>query len=259
MDLQLKGKRAFVSGSTKGIGLATAGILAKEGAEVVVNARTQESIDRAISELRQQRIDVSKVSGIACDFSSTDDVQHLIERLGDIDILINNVGEYRMNEFLQITDEDWESIFNLNVMSGVRLTRALLPHMMKQNWGRVIFISSESGLNIPEDAIHYGVTKTALLGLSRGIAETLKGTNVTVNCVLPGPSDTTAIKRMLHVGQSFDEFSKHFFSAARPTSIIQRFINPQEVANLVAYIASPLSSATQGASLRVDGGVVKYI
>lgn len=259
MDLQLKNKRVFISGSSKGIGFATAKTLAKEGAEVIINGRTQSSVQQALEQMKSEGIPVDKIKGEACDFSKPEEVKTLIPKLGKIDILINNVGLYQPKGFLEITDEDWEALFQLNVMSGVRLTRALLPAMIKQNWGRVIFISSESALNLPEEAIHYGVTKTALLGLSRGIAETLKGTEVTVNSILPGPTNTEAVKNMLKEGQTLEDLEKTFFQKIRPTSILQRFTDPQEVANLIAFVASPLSSGTQGASLRVDGGTVKTI
>ena len=259
MDYQLKDKKVFISGSTKGIGLATAKTLAKEGAEVDVNGRSQESIDQAISNIISE-INSAKISGIACDFSKKDEVDSLIEKLGKVDILINNVGIFNPKDFFEIPDEEWKDFYEVNVLSGVRLSKALLPKMLAQDWGRIIFISSESGLNIPVEMIHYGMTKTAQLSISRGIAEITKGTNVTVNSVLPGPTYSEGVKDMVDAeNNDKKEIENEFFETQRPSSLIQRFADPQEVANMIAYVASPLSSATNGASLRVDGGVVKYI
>lgn len=259
MDYQLKDKKVFISGSTKGIGLATAKTLAKEGAEVIINGRSQESIDQAISSITAE-IKNAKISGIACDFSKKDQVDSLIEKLGKVDILINNVGIFNPKDFFEIPDEEWKAFYEVNVLSGVRLSKALLPKMLAQDWGRIIFISSESGLNIPVEMIHYGMTKTAQLSISRGIAEITKGTNVTVNSVLPGPTYSEGVKDMVDAeNNDKKEIENEFFKTQRPSSLIQRFADPQEVANMIAYVASPLSSATNGASLRVDGGVVKYI
>ena len=259
MDYQLKDKKVFISGSTKGIGFAAAKTLAKEGAEVVINGRSQESIDKAILSINKE-IPNAKISGISCDFSKKDEVDSLIEKLGKVDILINNVGIFNPKDFFEIPDEEWKDFYEVNVMSGVRLSKALLPKMLEQDWGRIIFISSESGLNIPEEMIHYGMTKTAQLSISRGIAEITKGTNVTVNSVLPGPTYSEGVKDMVDAeNNDKKEIEKEFFETQRPSSLIQRFADPQEVANMITYVASPLSSATNGASLRVDGGVVKYI
>jgi len=259
MDYQLKDKKVFISGSTKGIGLATAKTLAKEGAEVIINGRSQESIDQAISSITAE-IKNAKISGIACDFSKKDQVDSLIEKLGKVDILINNVGIFNPKDFFEIPDEEWKAFYEVNVLSGVRLSKALLPKMLAQDWGRIIFISSESALNIPVEMIHYGMTKTAQLSISRGIAEITKGTNVTVNSVLPGPTYSEGVKDMVDAeNNDKKEIENEFFKTQRPSSLIQRFADPQEVANMIAYVASPLSSATNGASLRVDGGVVKYI
>lgn len=258
MDLQLKSKTVFISGSTKGIGFATAKALSKEGAHVVINGRTWESVDQAIIKLNQNG-ETSTVTGVACDFSKPEEVDSLIERVGPVDILINNVGIFENLDFLEITDAEWEKMFQVNVMSGVRLSRVMLPKMLERDWGRIIFVSSESALNIPVEMIHYGMTKTAMLAVSRGLAEMAKGTNVTVNSVLPGPTWTAGLEKNLKAGQSFEKFSRAFFKEARPTSLLQRFAQPEEVANMLTYLASPLSSATNGASLRVDGGVVKTI
>lgn len=258
MDLQLRAKRVFISGSTRGIGFATAKLLAHEGAHVIINGRTIESVNEALLQLEKEEKDLT-VTGVPCDFSNPKEIEQLIDRIGPIDILINNVGIFENKAFDKITDQDWEAIFQINVMSGVRLSRALLPHMREQNWGRIIFISSESALNIPVEMIHYGVTKTALLGLSRGLAELVKGTNITVNSILPGPTHTDGIDNSRDRQQPFEKFSKKFFKKMRPTSLLQRFTTPEEVAQMIAYVASPRSSATTGASLRVDGGVVKTI
>lgn len=260
MDLQLKNKRVFISGSTKGIGKAIAKILAKEGAEVIINGRTKESIDTALKSIKND-VKSANISGIPCDFSNTEEINALIEEVGEVDILINNVGVFGQTDFTEIPDEDWQRFYDINVMSGVRLSRAFLPKMLKKDWGRIIFISSESAINIPVEMIHYGMTKTAQLAISRGLAEMTKGTNVTVNSVLPGPTFSEGVQEMtgLDDGGDREEVEKEFFSSARPTSLIQRFAETQEVANMVAYVASPLSSATNGASLRVDGGVVKTI
>jgi len=259
MDYQLRDKKVFISGSTKGIGYATAKTLAKEGAEVIINGRSQESIDQAISSINSE-IKNTKISGIACDFSKKEEVNRLIEKIGKVDILINNVGIFNPKDFFEIPYEEWKDFYEVNVLSGVRLSKALLPKMLEQDWGRVIFISSESGLNIPVEMIHYGMTKTAQLSISRGIAEITKGTNVTVNSVLPGPTYSEGVKDMVDADNNDKkEIENEFFETQRPSSLIQRFADPQEVANMIAYVASPLSSATNGASLRVDGGVVKYI
>jgi len=260
MDLELKDKKVFISGSTKGIGFATAKTLLKEGAEVIINGRSQDSVDKALEKLKNEISD-AKITGIACDFSNKEEVNKLIKDLGHLDILINNVGIFGPKDFAEIPDEEWLEFYEVNVMSGVRLSRAFLPKMLKQDWGRIIFISSESALNIPVEMIHYGMTKTAQLAISRGLAEMTKGTNVTVNSVLPGPTFSDGVQKMVDAENSKEreKAEEEFFEEARPTSLIQRFADPQEVANMIAYVASPLSSATNGASLRVDGGVVKTI
>jgi len=258
MDLKLENKRVFISGSTKGIGKAIARTLAAEGATVIINGRSQNSIEEALKEIRKE-VPNADISGIACDFAKPAEIDSLIKSCGDIDILINNLGIFEPKDFLDIPDADWQKFYDINVMSGVRLSRAFLPAMLKKDWGRIIFISSESGINIPQEMVHYGMTKTAQLAISRGIAESTKGTKVTVNAVLPGPTLSEGVKEFTGIGkeQSREEVEKGFFKTERPSSLIQRFADPQEVANMVAFVASPLSSATNGAALKVDGGVVK--
>lgn len=259
MNLHLQNKLALVTGSTKGIGHAIAVALAAEGARVIVNGRTRASVDDAIARLRTEVPD-AQVEGFAGDLSNAGQVDVLLGRFPKVDILINNLGIFDPKPFEEIDDAEWQHFFNVNVLSGARLSRAYLPGMRAQNWGRIVFISSESGVQIPVEMIHYGVTKTALLGLSRGLAELTAGTAITVNAVLPGPTRSEGVDEFvekLSGGQSFETFEKTFFETARPTSLIKRFASTQEVANLVAYVASPLSSATTGAALRVDGGVVK--
>lgn len=260
MDLKLKNKRVLITGSTKGIGYATAKLFAEEGAHVILNGRSEQSIQTAKSAI-EKSVKNASVSGVICDFSKPVEVGKLIEEVKEVDILINNVGIFNPNEFLDIPDEEWQQFYDINVMSGVRLSRAFLPKMMENNWGRIIFISSESAINIPVEMIHYGMTKTAQLAISRGIAETTKGTNVTVNSVLPGPTLSNGVKEMTGIkdGKTKKEVEQEFFNTERPTSIIQRFAAPEEVASMVAYVASPLASATNGAALRVDGGVIKTI
>lgn len=263
MDLQLKNKTAFVSGSTQGIGFAIAQSLLAEGATVIINGRSQKRVDTAVDELKK-RIPTAKISGVAADFARADDVKQLIAKLPDIDILVNNAGIFEPKPFVEITDEDWLRFYEVNVLSGVRLSRHFFPKMIAKNWGRIIFISSESAINIPEEMIHYGMTKTAQLSVSRGLAELTKGTGVTVNSVLPGPTKSEGVEefvKQLALTQQVtpQEAEQNFFKTARPTSLLQRFASVQEVANLVTYVASPLSSGTNGSALRVDGGVAKLI
>src|SRR5713101_1021068 len=263
MDLQLDGKRALITGSTAGIGFAIARALAEEGAQVTVNGRTEERVSEA-----QQRIATeianSRVAGVAADVSSSDGVTRIIEACPEIDILVNNVGIFEPQEFEQTSDADWFRFFEVNVMSGVRLSQHYLPQMKGRNWGRIVFISSESGANIPVEMIHYGVTKTAQVALARGIAETTIGTAVTVNSILPGPTLSegvgTFVQQLAQEKRiTVEEMEKQFFEKTRPSSLIKRLIRPEEVASLVAYVCSPLSAATNGAALRVDGGVVRSI
>jgi len=263
MDLQLNGKRALITGSTLGIGFAIARALAEEGAHITLNGRTEERVWEA-----QQRIATEtpngKIAGVAADLSSSDGVTRIIEACPEIDILVNNVGIFEPRAFEQISDADWLRFFEVNVLSGVRLSRHYLPQMKDRNWGRIVFISSESGANIPAEMIHYGVTKTAQVALARGIAETTIGTAVTVNSILPGPTLSegvgTFVQQLAQEQRiTVEEMEKQFFEKARPSSLIKRFIRPEEVAALVAYVCSPLSAATNGAALRVDGGVVRSI
>ncbi len=262
MDLKLKGKRALVTGSTQGIGFAIALGLAREGAEVVVNGRTDAKVGEAIKRIAGETS--VPVTGIAADVGNVAEVGGLIKQLGLVDILINNTGIYEPKPFLDIPDTDWLRFFEANVMSGVRLSRAFLPHMLKQNWGRIIFISSESGLNIPAEMVHYGMTKTAQLAISRGIAESIPGTGVTVNAVLPGPTRTEGVVRFLDRmakdrSLSVKEMEAEVIKTHRPSSLIKRMAEPEEVANLVVYLCGEGASATTGAALRVDGGVVRSI
>ncbi len=263
MDLQLKGKTAFISGSTQGIGFAIALQLLKEGAFVVINGRTEDRVKEAVEKLKQQ-VPGATVSGVAADFSKAADVNKLIEKLPVVDILVNNAGIFEPKPFEEITDEEWLRFFEVNVLSGVRLSRHYFQHMLQQNWGRIIFISSESAVMIPEEMIHYGMTKTAQLSISRGLAELTKSTNVTVNTVMPGPTKSEGVVEFIkQVAISKEttpeEAEKDFFKTMRPSSLIQRFADVSEIANLVTYVASPLSSATNGAALRADGGLVKSI
>ncbi|SDL10217.1 NAD(P)-dependent dehydrogenase, short-chain alcohol dehydrogenase family [Catalinimonas alkaloidigena] len=263
MNLQLQGKTALVTGSTAGIGYAIAKLLAAEGASVIITGRTQERIDQAIAAIQQDHA-AATLSGVPVDFSQTAQVQALLQQVPDVDILVNNVGIFEPKPFAEIPDEDWLRFFEMNVMSGIRLSRHYFPKMLAQNWGRIIFISSESAIHIPEEMIHYGMTKTAQLAVSRGLAELTKGTRVTVNTVLPGPTKSEGVTEFLNQlsqqqQKSKAEVEEEFFNTARPTSLIRRFAHVDEVANLVAYVASPLSSATNGAALRADGGLVKSI
>ncbi|KAF0095288.1 MAG: short-chain dehydrogenase/reductase family protein [Puniceicoccaceae bacterium 5H] len=264
MDLQLSGKTALVTGSTAGIGFAIAKTLAAEGAAVVVNGRKDDRVGEAVAEIRRAYPN-APVTGIAADLSSAEGVETLTNSHPDVDILINNVGFFEMHPFTEIPDEEWHKVFDLNVMSGVRLSRAYLPKMKERNWGRIIFISSESALNIPEEMVHYGVTKVAQLGLSRGVAEYTKGTGVTVNSVLPGPTKSEAVggwlEDMVKQGKAKDveEAGRKFVQENRPASLIQRAADVAEVADVVVFVASPRASVINGTSIRADGGVVKHI
>ncbi|GAA5037892.1 oxidoreductase [Marivirga lumbricoides] len=263
MNLQLENKTALVTGSTAGIGYAIAKQLASEGAIVTINGRKEESLIEAIDRLKKETGN-ENINGIAADFAKKEEVTHLIKSIPDVDILINNVGIFNEVDFADITDEEWSEVFEINVMSGVRLSRHYFPKMMQKNEGRIIFISSESALNIPTEMIHYGMTKTAQLSISRGLARLTKGSNVTVNAILPGPTWSRANENGLKAqaekeGKTLEEVLRDFFEKRRPTSLTQKFASTEEVAYLVAYVASPLSAATNGASLRVDGGVVNSI
>lgn len=263
MDLQLKGKKALITGSTAGIGYAIAKLLAKEGASVIINGRKPDEMEQRVADLREETQN-KNISGIAADFAKKDEVNSLIEKAPEVEILINNVGIYHEVDFTEISDDEWFETFEINVMSGVRLARHYLPKMMEKKDGRIIFISSESALNIPTEMVHYGMSKTAQLAVSRGLARLSKGSGVTVNSVLPGPTlsrtNEQALKQQAEdENKDFKQVEKEFIEEKRPTSLIQRFATVEEVANLVAYTASPLSSATSGAALRVDGGVSNYI
>ncbi|GAA4913531.1 SDR family oxidoreductase [Mucilaginibacter defluvii] len=263
MDLQLKGKTALVSGSTQGIGYAIAKRLLTEGARVIINGRNQQKLDDAVAKLKQE-VPGADVSGVAADFASANDVDALLAAVDEVDILVNNAGIFEPKPFEQISDEEWLRFFEVNVLSGVRLSRHYFPKMLKKDWGRVIFISSESGINVAEEMIHYSTTKTAQLTISRGLAELTKGTNVTVNAVLPGPTRSEGVNEFVSQlaqgqGVTLEDAERDFFKTARPTSLIQRFASVDEIANLVAYVASPLSAATNGSALRADGGVAKLI
>jgi NAD(P)-dependent dehydrogenase (short-subunit alcohol dehydrogenase family) len=259
MDLNLANKLALISGSTAGIGYAIAEALAREGARVIVNGRSQASVDDALSRLKATN---GNVVGFAGDLSTAPAAEQLAKEFPELEILVNNLGIFEPRPFEDIPDEDWRRFFEVNVLSGVRLARLFLPGMKRRNWGRIIFISSESAIQIPPEMIHYGMTKTAQLAVSRGLAEAVAGTGITVNCVLPGPTKSRGVGEFVDSlaraeGKSFAEFEQQFFDKVRPTSLIKRFATPEEVASLVAYIASPLASATTGAALRVDGGVIK--
>jgi NAD(P)-dependent dehydrogenase (short-subunit alcohol dehydrogenase family) len=264
MDLQLDGKRALVSGSTAGIGLAIAIGLAKEGASVIVNGRTQSRVDEAVAKVKGHAANRDAVTGVAADLSTEDGAKKLFGIFPDVDILVNNLGIFEATPFFDIPDADWRRFFDVNVVSGVRLSRQYLQSMLKQNWGRIVFVSSESAVNIPSEMIHYGMTKTAQLSVARGMAELTAGTGVTVNSVLPGPTMSEGVNEFvsgLAKQQKTDAAAveKGFFKTMRPSSLLKRFATPEEVANLVTYVCSPLSSATNGAALRVDGGVVRSI
>jgi NAD(P)-dependent dehydrogenase (short-subunit alcohol dehydrogenase family) len=263
MDLKLKGKTAFISGSTNGIGFAIAKKLLEENATVVINGRTQESIDGALKELKEL-FPQGNVTGIPADFSNAEQVNSLIGKLPEIDILVNNIGIFEPKPFFEIPDTDWFHFFEVNVMSGIRLSRHLMPKMLAKNWGRILFISSESAVFIPDEMIHYGMTKTAQIAISRGLAELTKNTNVTVNTILPGPTKSAGVVTFLNdlakAGNiSVEEAEENFFNTTRPTSLIQRFATVDEIASTVVYFSSPLAATTNGAAIRADGGIVKSI
>ncbi len=263
MNYHLENKLCLVTGSTAGIGFAIAEALAGEGAKVIINGRTDDRVAEAIARIKKKNAH-AKLDAFAGDLSQVDEVDEVYERFPEVEVLVNNLGVYEPKPFEKISDADWRAIIETNFFSGVRLSRTYLPVMLNHNWGRIIFISSESAVQIPREMIHYGVTKTMQIALARGLAETTIGTGVTVNSVLPGPTRSEGVEGFVknmakEQGKSAAEVEKEFFEKVRPSSLIQRFATNEEVANLVAYVASPLSSATNGAALRVDGGVVKSI
>jgi len=262
MDLQLQSKRALVTGSTSGIGYAIAEALAKEGAFVIVNGRSSERVDKAVEKLRSASN--AHIHGSAADLGTAEGVKQVIQQHPEVDILINNLGIFEPKPFEEISDADWTRFFEVNVLSGVRLSRHYFPRMKEKNWGRIIFVSSESALQIPAEMIHYGMTKTAQLSIARGLAETTTGTNVTVNAILPGPTASEGVTDFVNTlardrSVSREEFDKEFFNHVRPTSILKRFEQPEEIAALAVFVASPRASGINGAALRVDGGVVRSI
>ena len=263
MDLQLEGKSALVTGSTAGIGRAIALALAREGVRVVINGRSSDRVAATCAAIRQA-VPGAAVEGIAADLGNASGAQTVLKAWPEVDILVNNLGIFEPKAFADISDADWQRMFETNVMSGVRLSRHYLPRMLARNWGRVIFVSSESGVNTPAEMVHYGMSKSAQLAVSRGMAETTTGTAVTVNTVLPGPTMTEGVgdfftKLASEQGVPVNETERRFFTEARPSSLLRRFIDPAEVASLVAYLCSPLAAATNGAALRADGGVIRSI
>jgi NAD(P)-dependent dehydrogenase (short-subunit alcohol dehydrogenase family) len=259
MDLKLSEKLALVTGSTKGIGFAIARTLAAEGAHVIVTGRSEASVTEAMATIRRDH-PIARLEGFAGDLAIAAGAAELVKRFPAVEILVNNLGIYEPRPFEEISDTEWLRMFEVNVLSAVRLSRAYLPEMKRRNWGRIVFISSESGIQIPVEMVHYGMSKTALLAVSRGIAEGCTGTGVTSNAVLPGPTLSAGVEEFvarLSAGQPFAEFEQEFFEKNRPSSLLKRFATPAEVAPLVTYLCSPLSAATNGAALRVDGGVIR--
>ena len=263
MDLKLNGKKAFISGSTQGIGYAIAQQLLTENVEVTINGRQKEKTEQAKNKLQQQ-FPNSTISAITADFTNKEEVEMLLGELKDIDILINNVGIFEVKNFENITDKDWYDYFEINVMSSVRLSRLLLPQMLNKKWGRIIFISSESGVNIPGNMIHYGMTKAAIMAIGNGMSKLTKGTEVTVNTILGGPTYSSGVANVVeqiaeNQNISVDQMKNAIMQQTNPHSLLQRFIEPSEIANLATYLSSPLSLATNGSCLRADGGVLETI
>jgi NAD(P)-dependent dehydrogenase (short-subunit alcohol dehydrogenase family) len=264
MDLQLRGKLALITGSTGGIGFAIAESLAREGCQVIVNGRTQKRVDAALAKLAGTLGPSASALGFAADLGTSQGVLQIVARFPKVDILVNNMGIFEPKPFEEIPDADWLRFFEVNVLSGVRLSRHYLPRMRTAGWGRIIFISSESAIQIPAEMIHYGMTKTAQLAVSRGLAETTGGSGVTVNSVLPGPTASEGVEGFVdnmaaNRGTDRATIEREFFQNVRPSSLLLRFATPEEVAAMVTFVASPLSAATNGAALRVDGGVVRSI
>jgi NAD(P)-dependent dehydrogenase (short-subunit alcohol dehydrogenase family) len=263
MNLQLNNKRVFISGSTAGIGFAIAKAFAQEGAIVYVNGRSQQKVDASVSSILSATPGAS-VYGITADLTTEEGFAQLTKDLSQVDILINNLGLFEPVPFFESKDEDWFKLFNVNVISGVRLTRFYMPGMLERNWGRVVFISSESAIQIPTEMIHYGMSKTAQLSMANGLAQLTKGTGVTVNSVLPGPTFSDGVERFIgelaeQKNSTNQEVEHQYFSETRPLSLLQRFISPEEVAATVVFTSSPLAAATNGAAVRVDGGIIKAI
>jgi NAD(P)-dependent dehydrogenase (short-subunit alcohol dehydrogenase family) len=263
MNIDLSGKTALVTGSTAGIGLAIVKGLAAAGADVVVNGRSQGKVDSAVKAIAASK-PAGRIRGIAADVSTTAGCDALVAALPDVDILINNAGIFEPKDFFEIPDHDWSRFFEVNVMSGVRLSRAYMKGMLKRNWGRIVFISSESGINIPPEMIHYGMTKTAQLAISRGLAKLTRGTGVTVNSVLPGPTMSEGVATFVkdvakQNGQSQDEAAANFVRQHRPGSLLQRFASVDEIANVVVFVASKEATVTNGAAVRAEGGIVDTI
>jgi NAD(P)-dependent dehydrogenase (short-subunit alcohol dehydrogenase family) len=259
MDMQLNGKSALITGATAGIGLEIARKLAAEGARVIITGRDRTKLDAAVASIRASG--GKDVSGIAADAGTAAGAAEILKAQSDVDVLINNLGIYESKAFADASDDDWRRYFEINVVSGVRLARAYLPGMLKRDWGRIIFISSESGVVVPGEMIHYGMTKSAQLSISRGLSNLTRGTRVTVNSVMPGPTRSEGIVDFLRSVSSdptapADQIEAEFFAKGRPSSLLQRMVEPEEVANMVTYLASPLSSATNGAALRVEGGII---
>jgi NAD(P)-dependent dehydrogenase (short-subunit alcohol dehydrogenase family) len=263
MDLKLQGKTALVTGSTAGIGFAAALGLARERARVIVNGRTQERVSAAIAQI-EKLVPGARAQGVAADLSTAVGAQRIVEAFPDVDILVNNAAVFAPVAFEEISDAEWLRFFETNVLSGVRLARHHLPRMLARNDGRILFVSSESAVQIPVEMIHYGTTKTAQLAVARGLAERTRGTGVTVNSVLPGPTASEGVGDFVRKladarGVSFEAMERDFFTSARPSSLLNRFARPEEIANLIVYLASPAASATNGSAVRVDGGVVRSI
>jgi len=260
MDLDLSGKLALVTGSTRGIGLAAAKGLAEMGAEVIINGRERAAVDEAIAQIRKIA-PKAKLQAAAFDLGGAGGCAAIVKQFPEVDILVNNLGIYEPKPFFEIEDADWSKMFEVNVMSGVRMTRHYLKRMLEKDWGRVVFVSSESGIFVPKEMVHYGFSKAAQLFIARGAAEQTKGTGVTVNSVLPGPTwvemaPTRLAARAKGMGTTVDDLVARTFSERRPASLLQRYAKPEEIANLICYLCSKASSATNGASLRVDGGIV---